>query len=119
MKNILIFLVVASCSLGSQLLLKKGMMAAGPLTGIIPALRVALTSPAVYCGIILQGCGLCLWLFILTRTNLGFALGFVGAFFYLLLPLLTWWLYGETLTPVQWLGMVFICLGVLCLGTKL
>lgn len=111
-------MLVACFTLSSQLMLKKGMSGAGSVGNVVAALRFAVTSPAVLIGIVLQGCSFSLWLFILTRTKLGYALGFVGAFFYLLLPLLSWWLFGERLSPTHWLGLVFLCLAVLCLGTK-
>jgi len=116
--NIALILMVAMANLASQLLLKQGMMTAGPVSGIGMALRYAVTSPAVVGGLAMQGVGFSLWLYILTRTKLGYALGMVGAFFYLMLPLLTWWLFGERLAPLQWLGLAFVCLGVLCLGTR-
>ena len=116
--NIVLILMVATANLGSQLLLKKGMLAAGHVNGIGAALRFAMTSPPVLSGLLLQGAGFSLWLYILTRNKLGYALGLTGAFFYLLLPLLTWWLFDERLTSLQWLGLAFICIGVLCLGAK-
>lgn len=80
--------------------------------------RMALTSPYVLASITLQGISFLLWVLVLSRANLGYAFGFSGAFFYLILPLLSWWLYGERLSPLQWGGLFLITLGVLCLQVK-
>ena len=69
----------------------------------------------VLLGVFLQIFGFILWLFVLMRANLGYAFGISGAFFYILLPILSWWLYGERLSPVQWVGMALLCLAVFCI----
>lgn len=118
MKTILMIFIVSSCTLASQLLLKKGMTCIGSGGGFIRIIMSPFTSLHVATGVILQACGFILWLVVLTRANLGYAFGFSGAFFYILLPILSWWLYNEQLTALQWCGMGLISLGVVCIVLK-
>lgn len=119
MKTILLIFIIAIITAVSLLILKKGVMGLA-LHRANPALLVkaALTSPYVLVCIALMGMNFLLWIVVLSRANLGYAFGFAGAFLYLILPLLTWWLYGERLSPLQWGGLVLITLGVLCLQAK-
>ncbi len=118
MKTIFMIFVVSVCTLSSQLLLKKGMTAIGSGADFMQILLAPVTSLPVAAGVLLQACGFLLWLAVLTRTDLGYAFGFSGAFFYILLPLLSWWIYNEHLTALQWCGMGFISLGVVCIVLK-
>jgi drug/metabolite transporter (DMT)-like permease len=118
MKNILLIFLSTCFTLSSQLMLKKGMMSAPAGRTFFSAIQSAACSPAVFTGIVLQLCGLSIWLFVLTRANLSYASGFTGGFFYILLPVLTWCFFGERLTTLQWVGMVFLCIGVVCMTIK-
>ncbi|MGB9082228.1 MAG: hypothetical protein WCD00_13095 [Desulfuromonadaceae bacterium] len=119
MKTILLILAVSATTAVSQLILKKGVttFGASPATPF-QFVTMALTSPYVLGSIALQGAGFLLWVLVLSRANLGYAFGLSGAFFYVILPLLSWWLYGERLSPIQWGGLLLITLGVLCLQLK-
>lgn len=119
MKTILLIFVVSATTVISQIILKKGVTTfnAGSAT---PAqfVTMALTSPYVLVSISLQGISFLLWVLVLSRANLGYAFGLSGAFFYLILPMLSWWLYGERLSALQWSGLILITMGVLCLQAK-
>ena len=119
MKTILLIFIVAVTTVVSQLILKKGVMELA-LQRVTPVLLVkaAFTSPYVLISLALQGMNFLLWVVVISRANLGYSFGFAGAFLYLILPLLTWWLYGERLSPLQWGGLVLITLGILLLQAK-
>jgi multidrug transporter EmrE-like cation transporter len=119
MKTILLIFIFSTITVVSQLILKKGSMGlAVDLTNPILLAKEAFTSPYVLVSIALMGMNFLLWVVVLSRVNLGYAIGFAGAFFYLILPLLSWWLYGERLSPIQWGGLLLITLGILCLQAK-
>jgi multidrug transporter EmrE-like cation transporter len=101
-------------TLGSQLLLKKAIVIIGPLLqdGKIAFLIAAFTSPYVWTAISMQGLGFVLWMIVLTKLKLGIAFALSGAFFYLLIALSTWYIYGEKLTSQQWGGLMLISTGV-------
>ena len=109
-------IVLVTCmTLGSQLLLKKAISVIGPLmqSDKIAFLLAAFTSPYVILAIAMQGFGFILWMFVLSRMKLGIAFGLSGAFFYLLIALSSWYLYGERLSTQQWGGLLLISSGVL------
>jgi drug/metabolite transporter (DMT)-like permease len=53
---------------------------------------------------------------IVSREKLGVATASVGAGFYVLMALSAWLIYGETLSPLQWTGIVLVTLGVVCIS---
>lgn len=119
MKTILLIFIFSIITVVSQLILKKGAMGlALHWSNPILLIKSVFTSPYVLISLALMGMNFILWVFVISRANLGYAIGFAGAFFYLILPLLSWWLYGDRLSLLQWGGLVLITLGILCLQAK-
>ena len=110
----LMIVLVTCMTLGSQLLLKKAIAVIGPLmqSNKVEFFVAAFTSPYVISAIAIQGFGFFMWIFVLTRMKLGIAFGLSGAFFYLLMALSSWYLYGERLSTQQWSGLLLISMGV-------
>lgn len=108
-------LFVTVSTLGSQLLVKSAVLALAarnpPLRGW-PWLLAAITSPAVIAAVLVQAVGFVVWVVVVSRVKLGVAFALSGAFFYLLMALSSWLLFQERLTPVQWLGIVLLSVGV-------
>ncbi len=119
MKTILLIFSVSSITVFSQLILKRGVGDLGAASGFFDLVRLAICSPLVILSICLQALSFFLWVAVLSKANLGYAFGISGAFFYTLLPLLSWLILGERLTPVQWMGLVMITFGVVCVVSKL
>lgn len=115
-REFLMILFVTCSTLGSQLLIKQAVLNMAIRT---PGLRgldwlmAAVLSPHIIAAIILQGVGFLMWVVVVSRVKLGLAFAVSGAFFYILLAALSWWLYGERLAPGQWVGLAFISTGVL------
>lgn len=111
----LMIVLVTCMTLGSQLLLKKAITLIGQLMqgDKIAFLIAVFTSPYVILAIVMQGFGFILWIFVLSRMKLGIAFGLSGAFFYLLMALSSWYLYGERLSLQQWAGLLLISTGVI------
>jgi len=76
----------------------------------------AALSPWIYGSLSLQAVSYLLWMIIVSRQKLGVATASVGAGFYLLVALSAWLVYGETLSPLQWTGIVLVTLGVACIS---
>ena len=104
----------------SQLLLRRATnMLGSPPTALSALPRFvgqAALSPWVYASITLQVLGYVLWLVIVSRERLGVATASVGAGFYVLMALSAWLIYGETLSALQWIGIVLVTCGVVCIG---
>ena len=104
------------CGIGGQLTLKMGMTSVGQINGdtlvqpLAMALRV-LTTPMVVVGLGLYVFGAVAWLTVLSRVPLSFAYPIL-ALSYAITPLLAWFLLGESVPSIRWLGVGVICLGV-------
>jgi drug/metabolite transporter (DMT)-like permease len=104
----------------SQLLLRRATNGLGRAPETLAALPrfigQAALSPWVYASITLQILSYVLWMLIVSRERLGVAAASVGGAFYLLLALSAWVIYGEALSPLQWVGVVLVTCGVVCVS---
>ena len=103
----------------SQLVLRRALNSLGTpanLSGLPRFIGNAALSPWIYTSITLQILSYVLWMLIVSREKLGVATASVGAGFYILMALSAWLVYGETLSPVQWTGIVLVTLGVICIS---
>ena len=103
----------------SQLVLRRALNALGTpanLSGLPRFIGNAALSPWIYTSVSLQILSYVLWMLIVSREKLGVATASVGAGFYILMALSAWLVYGETLSPVQWTGIVLVTLGVICIS---
>jgi drug/metabolite transporter (DMT)-like permease len=103
----------------SQLVLRRALNALGTpanLSGLLRFIGNAALSPWIYTSITLQILSYVLWMLIVSREKLGVATASVGAGFYILMALSAWLVYGETLSLVQWTGIVLVTLGVICIS---
>ena len=113
-------LLIAAVSINAvlgQLLLKRGIAALGGAAtlNMLPKFILgAVRSPWICAAVAVQGFGYFLWMIVVSRVKLGVATASVGGVFYLLLALSAWGFYGEALTSLQWLGIVLITTGVVC-----
>ena len=116
--KLLIVAVSINAVLG-QLLLKRGIGALGGTTSLamLPRFIVgAVRSPWICTAVAIQGLGYFLWMIVVSRVKLGVATASVGGAFYLLVALSAWGFYGEALTSLQWVGIVLITIGVVCVS---
>jgi drug/metabolite transporter (DMT)-like permease len=103
----------------SQLVLRRALNALGTPASLSEVPRFignAAFSPWIYTSVTLQILSYMLWMLIVSREKLGVAVASVGAGFYILMALSAWLVYGETLSPVQWTGIVLVTLGVVCIS---
>lgn len=116
MPTFVLVLMVTLCTIGSQLILKKGV---GQITSVLhengPLAFVASAamSPVVIAALTLQVGGYVVWLFVLSQERLSVAFAMSGSFFYLVMAGASWLLYDERLTLGQWAGLLLISCGVI------
>ena len=106
-------------SVVSQLVLRRALNALGSPANVsaLPSfIGNAALSPWIYASITLQILSYVMWMVIVSREKLGVATATVGAGFYTLMALSAWFVYGETLSPVQWAGIALVTLGVVCIS---
>jgi drug/metabolite transporter (DMT)-like permease len=116
----LLFAVFTILAVASQLLLRRATIALGGAPAGWSALPhfigQAALSPWIYAAGGLQVLGYVLWLVIVAREKLGVATATIGAGFYVLMALSAWLIYGEALSPLQWVGIALVTCGVACIG---
>ena len=76
----------------------------------------AALSPWIYASVSLQVFGYVIWMLIVSREKLGVATASIGGGFYTLMALSAWLIYGETLSALQWAGIVMVTMGVVCIS---
>lgn len=118
-RDLLMILFVTCSTLGSQLLIKDAVVriaARSPVPTGLDWLAAVVLSPKVWAAVAVQGIGFLVWIVVVSRVKLGPAFAMSGAFFYVLLAGVSWWLYGERLAPVQWVGIALVSAGVLMIS---
>jgi drug/metabolite transporter (DMT)-like permease len=102
-----------------QLLAKYGVSRVAPLDfsgrPLATLLSIA-TSPFIVGGLIIQGCGFTIWLTVLAKSNLTWAVGVAGATVYLLTAALNWLVLGQGINAVQGAGLALLCIGAMLLS---
>jgi drug/metabolite transporter (DMT)-like permease len=118
MKTTFMIIVVAFGNVVSQLILKKGVVELKIEHIDFSYLLRAISSPYIITALFIQIFCYIVWLFVLAKANLGYALGLSGAMFYIIIALLGWWFFNEKMTLLQWIGLFSISFGIFCLVKK-
>jgi drug/metabolite transporter (DMT)-like permease len=115
----LIIVAVTVTAVIGQLLLRRAAHGLGTPTGLagLPHFfSSAVVSPWIYASVSVQILGYVLWLLLVGREKLGVATAGVGAGYFTLTALSAWWVYGESLSALQWVGIVLVTVGVTCVS---
>lgn len=120
-ETILLIFCVLTLSLSGQALMKKGVTQLGIISmealmrNPLAIIKQMFTSPLIIGGLFLAAVGAFLWLVVLSRTDLSYALPLLGGLAYLIILLVSWLFLGEQLTLYRLLGIVLIGGGVFLL----
>ena len=112
----LLFLAVTINAVVSQLLLRRALNQIGSPSSLSALPRFignAAVSPWIYASVALQILGYVMWIIVVSRAKLGVATASIGAGFYILMALSAWLIYGETLSTLQWAGILLVTSGVI------
>jgi undecaprenyl phosphate-alpha-L-ara4N flippase subunit ArnE len=108
-------LLAASISACGQVLLKYAMTQVGPLNFSPDVLLRALRQPFLPVALVIYGLALLMWLEVLSKTPLSVAYP-VLAVTYVLVPLISQFVFDEQLQTSHYLGMCLILAGVALIG---
>ena len=114
-----IFLIVIFAPLGNTLL-GKGMKSVGQLEVFSPRalletlIRIA-SSGYIWLGIASLLAFFVAYMLVLTWADYSYVQP-ASSFSYAVVAILSYWLLGEVVTPLRWLGILVICVGVLIVG---
>ncbi|MBN1122725.1 MAG: EamA family transporter [Anaerolineae bacterium] len=118
--NILLAIIAALISVVGQTLLKAVMTNVGAIDSfaIADLFAIVLTmlkQPLFYVAGIVYVMGFGAWLVVLSRVELNVAYP-VLALSYVFIPIAGMLFFGETVTPLRWLGIAIILAGVVVVG---
>ena len=114
MVYLLVFISMAAMT-AAQLLLKKGILAAGQFPGslneTIPFFLKAYTNIHVVSAVLLTILAALVWVLALAKVELSFVYPFM-ALSYVFVALFSFLFFKEDVTALRWLGILVICIGV-------
>lgn len=82
-----------------------------PSGGTLFFIGQLLLTPTVWVALSMYAVGLVIWMLALRRVSLNFAYSF-QALTYLLVPIGSIWVLGESVSLLRWGGIIVICLGI-------
>jgi multidrug transporter EmrE-like cation transporter len=110
-----IFLLSILTTIAGQIFLKKATTSqtlhfdASRLFSSLVALAM---NPYVLAWVFSAGISATLWIFVLSRFELSFAFPVSMTLSYVLILVLSWWLFGEQMSLLRWLGISLMCAGI-------
>jgi multidrug transporter EmrE-like cation transporter len=104
---------------GAQLLLKAGVTPLGELSvglhNLLPTTIKVLTQWPILAGMVCYVVSLGVWIVGLSRVEVSIAYPMLSMG-YVVNALLAWWLFGEALGPMRWVGLCLILAGVVVIA---
>ena len=118
-KTLVMILAMVVCANTGDLMLKHGMTQVGAVqltpAGLEHALGLTVTNASIWIGILFLFGFLASYMTVLSWADYSYVMP-AGAFGYALLTLLAVVFLHERVSPVRWMGVILICLGVLLVG---
>ncbi len=119
MKQILLLLITVGLNVAGQFLMKQGMSQVGPIGGSLPVMAASLTkaflNPYVIGGVGAYGFSSIFWLILLSRVELSYAYPALSLG-YVLVTIISAMVLNEVVSPMRWLSVAVICVGVILLS---
>jgi uncharacterized membrane protein len=118
-KTLVMILAMVVCANTGDLMLKRGMTKIGAVQispwGLAHALRLTVTSANIWIGILFLTGFLVSYMTVLSWADYSYVMP-AGAFGYALLTLMAVIFLHENVSPMRWVGVLLICVGVLLVG---
>src|SRR6266700_1849879 len=118
-KTLVMVLAMVVCANAGDLLLKRGMTEIGAVaitaSGISHAFWMTVTSVTIWVGILFLIGFMVSYMTVLSWADYSYVMP-AGAFGYAILTLLAVIFLHESVSPIRWVGVALICVGVLLVG---
>src|SRR5262245_45150694 len=118
-KTLVMVLAMVVCANAGDLLLKRGMTQIGVVRltahGIAQAFRLTVTNTTVWLAILFLIGFMATYMTVLSWADYSYVMP-AGAFGYAVLTFLAVIFLHESVSPLRWVGVVLICVGVLLVG---
>lgn len=122
--NILLLTILMSLvTVGAQLLMKKGLAGIDPVIAdfsqLLKFVGSALSNSLVIISLVMQALGFVLWMYLVSNAKLALVSTVSGAGFYILISVLSYFLFGENLLLNQWIGILLVTIGIFLILMKI
>jgi multidrug transporter EmrE-like cation transporter len=110
-----VFLLSVFTTIAGQLLLKKATSSqrlSFDASNLVPSLMALATNPFLLAWVLFAGISAALWIYVLSRFELSLAFPVSTTLSYILILVLSWWLFGEQMTVMRWIGIGLMCVGI-------
>ncbi len=112
-----LILIAAFGALISQLLMKHGLNQGGPITGFSPGqfvmlIQRILTTPVLFIGYVLAFVSGLIWLIVISRLNLSYAVPLMTGTYFILLLFTSSFVLREVAPVSHWIGALLIVAGI-------
>jgi uncharacterized membrane protein len=118
-KTFAMILIMVACANAGDLMLKRGMTQIGAvplsLAGLEHAFLLTVTSATIWIAILFLIGFTASYMMLMSWADYSYVMP-AGAFGYALLTLLAVVLLHESVSPLRWIGVILICVGVLVVG---
>jgi len=119
MKQITLLLVTVTLNVAGQYFMKRGMSSVGAISGdlslLVSSLSRAFLNPFVIAGVGAYGMSSIFWLVLLSRVDLSYAYPALSLG-YVLITIVGVLALGESVSPMRWVSVLIICVGVFLLS---
>lgn len=110
-----VFLLSVFTTITGQLLLKKATSSqrlSFDASNLVSSLMALATNPFLLAWILFAGVSAALWIYVLSRFELSLAFPVSTTLSYILILVLSWWLFGEQMSVMRWIGIGLMCIGI-------
>ncbi|MGH7596761.1 MAG: EamA family transporter [bacterium] len=110
-----VFLLSVFTTIAGQLLLKKATSSqrlSFDTSNLGPSLVALATNPFLLAWVLFAGVSAALWIYVLSRFELSLAFPVSTTLSYILILVLSWWLFGEQMSMIRWIGIGLMCVGI-------
>lgn len=115
MSKLIIALYVVITSLG-LIVLKLGTNSGSPVSFTNHKLALNI-NPYIISGILLYGVSFVLYIYLISRYDLGYIIPLAAAFVYILIFVASYFVFHEVFTPLKIMAIAFIVLGLVLLNS--
>lgn len=124
MKTLLLIFMSIAIGIGGQFCLKHGVMESSgrieltSVSQVVNQVWLIFQNPYIWFGLCLYALGAVTWMVVLSRADISYAYPMLGLA-YVIAVFIAFWFRGEPVTPIRWLGVLMIALGVMVIGNEL
>ncbi len=121
-QNYLLFAISVITTVGAHLCFKKGVLKLGEInlgfSQILPTIWQIMQNTWILFGAVLFGVSFLTWLLILSKLQLNVAYPIIISIEAVLVSILAWFVFHESLTLIQIAGIILVILGIILISPK-